>query len=83
MSRRRQTIAQRLVEAQRTAAMLTTFNEADMSTIMELRTRRRDAFLKRHGVSLEYTVEDFEREGHASARLREKRQAEIANAAHR
>ncbi len=40
-----------------------------------------DAFLKRHGVALEYTIEDFEREGHASARLREKRQAEIANAA--
>jgi 2-oxoglutarate dehydrogenase E2 component (dihydrolipoamide succinyltransferase) len=52
MSRRRQTIASRLVEAQRTAAMLTTFNEVDMSTIMEIRARRRDAFLKRHGVGL-------------------------------
>jgi 2-oxoglutarate dehydrogenase E2 component (dihydrolipoamide succinyltransferase) len=52
MSRRRQTIAQRLVEAQRTAAMLTTFNEADMSAIMEIRARRREAFLKRHGVGL-------------------------------
>ena len=54
MSRRRQTIARRLVEAQQTAAMLTTFNEVDMSAIMELRTRRRDAFKERHGVSLGY-----------------------------
>jgi 2-oxoglutarate dehydrogenase E2 component (dihydrolipoamide succinyltransferase) len=52
MSRRRQTIAARLVEAQRTAAMLTTFNEADMTAIMELRGRRREAFQKRHGVGL-------------------------------
>jgi 2-oxoglutarate dehydrogenase E2 component (dihydrolipoamide succinyltransferase) len=52
MTRRRQTIAQRLLEAQRTAAMLTTFNEADMSAIMDIRARRRDAFQKRHGVGL-------------------------------
>ena len=52
MSRRRQTIAQRLVEAQQTAAMLTTFNEADMSAVMEIRKRRRDAFRERHGVNL-------------------------------
>ncbi|MBV8713907.1 MAG: 2-oxoglutarate dehydrogenase complex dihydrolipoyllysine-residue succinyltransferase [Chloroflexi bacterium] len=52
MTRRRQTIASRLVEAQRTAAMLTTFNEVDMTAIMEIRARRRDAFLKRHGVGL-------------------------------
>lgn len=52
MSRRRQTIAQRLVEAQHTAAMLTTFNEIDMSAVMEVRSRRRDAFKERHGVSL-------------------------------
>lgn len=52
MSRRRQTIAQRLLEAQRSAAMLTTFNEADMSAIMETRARRRDAFQKHHGVGL-------------------------------
>jgi 2-oxoglutarate dehydrogenase E2 component (dihydrolipoamide succinyltransferase) len=52
MSRRRQTIAQRLLEAQRTAAMLTTFNEADMSAIMAIRARRREAFQKRHGVGL-------------------------------
>ncbi len=52
MSRRRQTIAARLLEAQRTAAMLTTFNEADMSAIMEIRARRREAFQKRHGIGL-------------------------------
>ncbi|MDQ2744694.1 MAG: 2-oxoglutarate dehydrogenase complex dihydrolipoyllysine-residue succinyltransferase [Chloroflexota bacterium] len=52
MSRRRQTIAQRLVEAQHNAAMLTTFNEVDMTKIMELRKRKRDAFKERHGVNL-------------------------------
>jgi 2-oxoglutarate dehydrogenase E2 component (dihydrolipoamide succinyltransferase) len=52
MSRRRQTIALRLLEAQRTAAMLTTFNEADMTGIMELRAARREAFQQRHGVGL-------------------------------
>ena len=52
MSRRRQTIAKRLVEAQQTAAMLTTFNEADMTGVMELRNRRKDEFLERHGVKL-------------------------------
>jgi 2-oxoglutarate dehydrogenase E2 component (dihydrolipoamide succinyltransferase) len=52
MSRRRQTIAQRLVQAQQTAAMLTTFNEIDMSAVMELRKKRRDAFKERHGVGL-------------------------------
>ena len=52
LSRRRQTIAQRLVESQQTAAMLTTFNEADMSAIMELRRRRKDAFQERTGARL-------------------------------
>ncbi len=52
MSRRRQTIARRLVEAQQTAAMLTTFNEVDMSAIMALRARRKDAFKEKHGVGL-------------------------------
>lgn len=52
MSRRRQTIAARLLEAQRTAAMLTTFNEVDMTAIMEIRAQRREAFMKRHGVGL-------------------------------
>jgi 2-oxoglutarate dehydrogenase E2 component (dihydrolipoamide succinyltransferase) len=49
MSRRRQTIARRLVEAQQTAAMLTTFNEADMSAVMDLRNRRKQEFQERHG----------------------------------
>jgi 2-oxoglutarate dehydrogenase E2 component (dihydrolipoamide succinyltransferase) len=52
MSRRRQTIARRLVEAQQTAAMLTTFNEIDMSAVMELRKRRREGFKERYGVDL-------------------------------
>ncbi len=52
LSRRRQTIAQRLVEAQHNAAMLTTFNEIDMSAVMEVRSRRKDAFKVRHNVSL-------------------------------
>ena len=46
MSRRRQTIAKRLVEVQQTSAMLTTFNEVDMTAIMELRKERKDAFEK-------------------------------------
>ncbi|HLL49369.1 MAG TPA: 2-oxo acid dehydrogenase subunit E2, partial [Thermomicrobiales bacterium] len=53
-SRRRQTIANRLVEAQQTAAMLTTFNEADMSAVMEVRARRKEAFKQRYGVNLGY-----------------------------
>ena len=52
MSRRRQTIAARLVEAQRTAAMLTTFNEIDMSAVMDVRKRRKDSFKERHGIGL-------------------------------
>ncbi|MCL4509244.1 MAG: 2-oxoglutarate dehydrogenase complex dihydrolipoyllysine-residue succinyltransferase [Chloroflexi bacterium] len=52
LSRRRRTIAQRLVEAKSVTAMLTTFNEVDMSAVMELRKRRRDAFKDQHGVSL-------------------------------
>ncbi len=52
MSRRRQTIARRLVEAQQTAAMLTTFNEIDMTAVMDVRKRRRDSFKERHGVGL-------------------------------
>lgn len=52
MSRRRQTIAQRLVEAQHNAAMLTTFNEVDMTAIMDLRKRRRDSFKERYGIGL-------------------------------
>jgi 2-oxoglutarate dehydrogenase E2 component (dihydrolipoamide succinyltransferase) len=52
MTKRRQTIARRLVEAQQTAAMLTTFNEADMTAIMALRERRKEAFKKEFGVGL-------------------------------
>lgn len=52
LSRRRLTIARRLVEAQQTAAMLTTFNEMDMTAVMEVRKRWRDRFKERHGVSL-------------------------------
>jgi 2-oxoglutarate dehydrogenase E2 component (dihydrolipoamide succinyltransferase) len=52
MSKRRATIARRLVEAQHTAAMLTTFNEVDMTAVMELRARRKDAFTKKFGVGV-------------------------------
>jgi 2-oxoglutarate dehydrogenase E2 component (dihydrolipoamide succinyltransferase) len=52
MSRRRITIAKRLVEAQRTAAMLTTFNEVDMTAILDIRKRRKQAFLEKHEVGL-------------------------------
>ncbi len=52
MSRRRRTIASRLVEAQQTAAMLTTFNEIDMSAVMTIRRKNRESFEKRHGVRL-------------------------------
>src|SRR5258708_5422058 len=52
MSGIRQRIAQRLVEAQQTAAILTTFNEADMTRVMELRARYKDTFKARHGVAL-------------------------------
>jgi 2-oxoglutarate dehydrogenase E2 component (dihydrolipoamide succinyltransferase) len=52
VSRRRQTIAQRLVESQQMAAMLTTFNEVDMSAVMELRRRRKESFQERTGARL-------------------------------
>jgi len=52
MSRRRLTIAKRLVEAQHTAAMLTTFNEVDMTAILEIRKRRKDSFKEKHEVGL-------------------------------
>lgn len=52
MTRLRKRIAERLKEAQNTAAMLTTFNECDMSAVMALRERYRDSFEKRHGVRL-------------------------------
>jgi len=52
MSRRRRTIAQRLLEAKQNTAMLTTFNEIDMSAVMELRKRRNEEFQTRHGIKL-------------------------------
>jgi 2-oxoglutarate dehydrogenase E2 component (dihydrolipoamide succinyltransferase) len=55
MSRRRQTIAKRLLEAQHTTAMLTTFNEVDMGAVMDLRKRRNEAFQAKHGIKLGLT----------------------------
>ncbi|MDQ0411926.1 2-oxoglutarate dehydrogenase complex dihydrolipoyllysine-residue succinyltransferase [Mesobacillus stamsii] len=52
MSRRRQTIANRLVEVQQTAAMLTTFNEVDMTAVMELRKKWKDRFYEENDVRL-------------------------------
>jgi len=52
MTRLRKRIAERLVEAQHTAAILTTFNEVNMQPVMELRTRHRERFEKEHGVRL-------------------------------
>jgi 2-oxoglutarate dehydrogenase E2 component (dihydrolipoamide succinyltransferase) len=52
MTRRRQTIAKRLVQVQSEAAMLTTFNEVDLSAVMELRNRHKDSFVKTNDVKL-------------------------------
>ena len=52
MSRLRQTIAKRLVQAQQTAAMLTTYNEVDMGAVMDLRAQYKDTFLKTHDTKL-------------------------------
>ena len=52
MSRRRRTIAQRLLEASQSTAMLTTFNEIDMSAVMDIRKRHNEEFQKRYGVKL-------------------------------
>ncbi|MCP5072501.1 MAG: 2-oxoglutarate dehydrogenase complex dihydrolipoyllysine-residue succinyltransferase [Rhodobacteraceae bacterium] len=52
MTRLRQTIAKRLKDSQNTAAMLTTYNEVDMSAVMALRNEYKDLFLKKHGVKL-------------------------------
>jgi 2-oxoglutarate dehydrogenase E2 component (dihydrolipoamide succinyltransferase) len=52
MTRLRQTIARRLKDAQNTAAMLTTFNEVDMSAVMQMRNQYKDLFEKKHGVKL-------------------------------
>ncbi len=56
MTRRRQTIAKRLIEAQSTAAMLTTFNEIDMSGVNALRAKRKDSFKEKYGVSLGFNA---------------------------
>jgi 2-oxoglutarate dehydrogenase E2 component (dihydrolipoamide succinyltransferase) len=55
MSRRRRTIALRLVEAQQTAAMLTTFNEIDMSAVIAIREQRKASFKEHYGVNLGFT----------------------------
>jgi 2-oxoglutarate dehydrogenase E2 component (dihydrolipoamide succinyltransferase) len=52
MSNLRKTVSRRLVEAKNSTAMLTTFNEVDMSAIMELRSKYKDAFKEKHGVGL-------------------------------
>jgi 2-oxoglutarate dehydrogenase E2 component (dihydrolipoamide succinyltransferase) len=52
MSMLRRKVAERLVQAQQTAALLTTFNEIDMTEVMELRKRHQDAFTKKHGIKL-------------------------------
>ena len=55
MSGLRQKIAQKLVEAQRTAAILTTFNEADMSRVIDLRAKYKDSFKAKHGIGLGFS----------------------------
>ena len=55
MSKRRATIAKRLVEAQQTAAMLTTFNEIDMTAVQQVRERHKQAFKERYGINLGMT----------------------------
>jgi len=52
LTRRRLTIAKRLIEAQSTAALLTTFNEVDMSAVMAIRAKRKESFQKKYGVGL-------------------------------
>ncbi len=55
LSRRRRTIATRLVEAQSTAAMLTTFNEVDMKPVMDIRAKHKESFREKYGVGLGFT----------------------------
>ena len=55
MTRRRRTIAQRLLEAKQSTAMLTTFNEINMAAVMDLRRRHNEAFQERHGIKLGIT----------------------------
>jgi len=56
MTKLRQTVARRLKEAQNTAALLTTFNEVDMSAVLQLRSEHKEAFEKAHGVKLGFTA---------------------------
>ena len=59
MSRLRKVVAKRLKEAQNTAAMLTTFNEVDMTSIMSLRSEYKDHFEKEHKVRLGFTAVSY------------------------
>src|SRR5690606_7513555 len=52
MTRRQQTIATNLVQSQHSAAMLTTFNEVDMTKVMDIRKRRKQAFIEKHDINL-------------------------------
>lgn len=79
MSMIRRTIAGRLVEAQQTAALLTTFNEIDMKPVMDLRKKYKEPFLAKHGVKLGFTsffakaaVEGLKRYPAINAEIREK-----------
>ena len=56
MTRRRQTIAKRLLEVRQSTAMLTTFNEIDMTKVMELRSRKKDEFFDKNDVRLRFHV---------------------------
>jgi 2-oxoglutarate dehydrogenase E2 component (dihydrolipoamide succinyltransferase) len=76
MSRRRRTIAQRLLEAQQGTAMLTTFNEIDMSAVIDLRKRRNEEFQKRHGIKLGF-MSFFVKAGIASLKAFPRLNAEI------
>ena len=76
MSRRRQTIARRLVEVHHTAAMLTTFNEVDMTAVMDLRKRQREAFKEKYGIGLGI-VSFFVKAGIAALRAFPRLNAEI------
>ncbi|KAI1895497.1 hypothetical protein AGOR_G00106870 [Albula goreensis] len=67
MNRMRLRIAQRLKEAQNTCAMLTTFNEVDMSNIQEMRKVHKDAFLKKHGIKLGFMSAFVKAAAHALA----------------
>ena len=69
MSKRRATIARRLVEAQQTAAMLTTFNEVDMTAVMALRERQKETFKTKHGVGARHRVVLRQGGGRRAARV--------------